>query len=655
MYLSRFVISPALLAQLIVCQLVIIVATSQALASQEGWPEADEVGKGRTIVLGFDGMDPKLAQLWMDSGALPNFKRLAERGSFQPLPTTNPAQSPVAWASFATGSNPGAHGLFDFLRRNPQTYEPEYALASTEDGRQLELFGLRIPLTGGSIVNRREGQPFWGAAEAAGFRASVLRVPVTYPPDDISRMLSGMGVPDLLGTQGTFTIYSTRDLEGENARTVKVLPENGRVETDFEGPAHPLKQGAEALTVPLSIEARGPSGVHITLDGTELALATGDWSDWIPLRFSVGWVVGIRAMVRLHLVSAFPNLQLYVSPINLDPRDPVSAISSPPGYAKELAERIGLYHTIGMPEETWSLNEGMISDGAYLDMVRTVLAEREKMLFDALEQNESDLVVVVFVQTDRVSHMFFRGIDSEHPLFNATGTAARGAIEWIYRESDRILGETMDRLTPDDRLIVLSDHGFSSFRRSVHLNRWLVEQGFMTLKAGQPQSDSLFTNVDWTRTRAYAIGLNGIYLNLADRERLGVVRADQAKSLKDDLSAKLRDFVDPETGASVVANVYLSEDIYQGSEAYDAPDLVIGYSEGYRASWQTALGGVPTPLLQDNDRKWSGDHCIDPVKVPGVLFTSFVPDAKVNSIADLPSLIQHSFSSSGKMADVARH
>src|SRR5690606_30116059 len=166
---------------------------------------------------------------------------------------------------------------------------------------------------------------------------------------------------------------------------------------------------------------------------------------------------------------------LYISPINLDPRDPVQPISSPPGYAEELAERIGLYHTIGMPEETWSLNEGIISDHAYLEMVKTILAEREAMLYDTLERNDSDLIVAVFVQTDRVSHMFYRGYDNQHPLFSTSTPEARGAIEWIYREADRVLGETMSQLAPDDRLIVLSDHGFSSFRRSVHLNRWLVE------------------------------------------------------------------------------------------------------------------------------------------------------------------------------------
>jgi predicted AlkP superfamily phosphohydrolase/phosphomutase len=626
------------MVRLVLWAVLAIVIAGPAAGQKSGRP-----GDARTVVLGFDGMDPRLASRWMAEGKLPNFRKLAERGTFQALATTNPAQSPVAWASFATGSNPGGHGLFDFLGRNTATYGPEYAIAKTEPGLEWDVFGLRIPITGGKVVNRRVGQPFWISAEKSGLHASVLRVPVTFPPDDISRMLSGMGVPDLLGTQGTFTIYSVRDMEGENARVLKVLPTNGRVDTSFEGPQHPLKQASQPLTVPLSIEANGPSQVRIGLDGTELSLSVGEWSDWVPLRFSVAWLVGIRAMVRLHLVSGFPDLRLYVSPINIDPRDAVQPISSPPGYAEELAERIGLYHTLGMPEETWSLNEGMISDRAYLDMVRTVLAEREAMLFDTLDRKDSDLIVSVFVQTDRVSHMFYRGLDDQHPLYESTSPEARGAIEWIYTEADRILGKTMDQLDPEDRLIVLSDHGFNSFRRSVHLNRWLVENGYMTLKAGEPASESLFTNVDWTRTRAYAIGLNGIYLNLVDRERLGIVRSGEADTLKNELIEKLREFVDPGSGIRIMNNVWSADDIYDGSEIKDAPDLVIGYGENYRASWQTTLGGVPEPLVQDNDRNWSGDHCIDPSLVPGVLFTSFELDANVKSIADLPALIARGF------------
>lgn len=628
----------------IVCLLLSSGAWADTSGGLKAWPDRDERQEGRTVVLGFDGVDPKLVQRWMDAGRLPNFKRLAEQGTFQSLATTNPAQSPVAWSSFATGGNPGAHGLFDFLRRDKKTYAPVYAIASVEEsGRKLEMFGLSIPLSAARVVNRRVGKPFWMEAEAAGLRASVLRVPVTFPSDDITRMLSGMGVPDLLGTQGTFTIYSTEDLAGENVRAVKVTPVAGRVETVLEGPLHPLYKNPDPLTVPMTIEAAGLDQVRIELDGTELTLSVGGWSDWVPLSYDVAWVIGVPGMVRLHLVQAFPNLVLYVSPIQLDPRDPVQAISAPPGYAKKLAKRIGLYHTIGMPEETWSLNEGIISDQAYLDMVRTILAEREAMLFDTLDQDDSDLVVVVFVQTDRVSHMFYRGLDSEHPLHESASEEARGAIEWIYGEADRILGKTMDRLAPTDRLIVLSDHGFNSFRRSVHLNRWLMENGFMVAKPGQADSESLFSNVNWTGTQAYAIGLNGIYLNVKGRERLGIVRAQKIDQLKHEIAEKLLGFIDPDTGAPIVLTVRHVEDVYSGDEIYDAPDLIIGYAEGYRASWQTALGGVPAPLVEDNLRKWSGDHCVEPNLVPGVLFTSFPLDSPVQSIRELPELIRQSF------------
>jgi predicted AlkP superfamily phosphohydrolase/phosphomutase len=638
----------------ILCLLMQAVAVADTAADAGDWPAGGERRAGRTVVIGFDGLDPNLVQHWMDEGKLPNFKRLAEQGSFQPLPTTNPAQSPVAWSSFATGNNPGAHGLFDFLRRDAETYAPVYAIANVEDtGRKLEIMGLSIPLSDARTVNRRTGTPFWSAAEDAGVRSSVLRVPVTFPPDDITRMLSGMGVPDLLGTQGTFTIYSTSDLEGENARSVKVAPVADRVETVLEGPLHPLYQDPDPLTVPMSIAAAGQDRVTVELDGTEITLSVGEWSDWVPLRYSIGWVIGVHGMVRLHLVNAFPELMLYVSPIHLDPRDPVQPISAPPDYAEDLAKRIGLYHTIGMPEETWSLNEGLINDRAYLDMVRTILAEREAMLFDTLEQDDSELIVVVFVQTDRVSHMFYRGLDEDHPLYKTTSKEARGAVEWIYGEADRILGRTMHELAPEDRLIVLSDHGFNSFRRSVHLNRWLVQQGFMTSLPGQPDSESLFSNVDWTRTKAYAIGLNGIYLNLKGRERLGIVREQQVAQLQRDIAAQLLEFVDPDTGEPVVLKVYKATDIYQGDEIKDAPDLVIGYGEGFRASWQTALGGVPAPLVEDNLRNWSGDHCVEPTLVPGVLFTSFRMDKPLQSIREVPTVIRQSFSTSGITSNVA--
>jgi predicted AlkP superfamily phosphohydrolase/phosphomutase len=626
-------------------------ALAQGTAPEAAAAESGQSG-GRTIVLGFDGMDPKLAEQWMADGTLPNFARLAKQGDYQPLPTTNPAQSPVAWSSFATGLNPGEHGIFDFLRRNTESYAPEYAVSEVEGPKsELRLFGYQLPLEGGTVRNRRAGTPFWISAEREGHPATVLRVPVTYPADPITRMLSGMGVPDLLGTQGTFTFYTTGAAGGGSTggRVVTVKAAGDRVETTLDGPPHPLYQRATPLTVPLSIENAGADRVRVSLDGHELELAAQSWSDWVPIDFRFGGLMGLEGLVRLYLVEGFPGLKLYVSPIQFDPRDPAGPISTPAGYAADLASRIGLYHTIGMPEETWSLNEGRIDDQAYLQMVATILKEREAMLFDTLARQDNGLVVAVFVQTDRVSHMFWRGLDPKHPLYAQTDATARGAIKWIYREADRILGRVLDTMKPRDRLIVLSDHGFESFRRAVHLNRWLVEQGLLVLKPGAPSSESLFTNVDWPRSKAFALGLNGIFLNLKGREALGIVPAAEADALKQEIASKLKEFRDPKTGEPMIARVYDRSEIYQGSKAADAPDLVIGYARGYRASWQTTLGGVPEALVEDNTRKWSGDHCIEPSFVPGVLFTSFPLAAKVGSITEVPTLIRDQLGLTGSV------
>ncbi len=597
---------------------------------------------GRTIVLGFDGLDPKLTGRWMEEGILPNFLRLSEQGSYQTLGTTNPAQSPVAWASFATGLSPGGHGIFDFIRRDAATYMPDFSIAEVrQPERHIDLFGYRIPLGEAVVENRRVGKPFWISAEQRGQLSSVLRVPVTYPPDRIHRMLAGMGVPDLLGSQGTFTLYTTQfvDRLSTGGRLVRVRPVDGRVETKFEGPAHPLSSTQDALGLPLTMERQDEDRVSISLGETSLELGEGEWSDWIPVSFGFAGVLSVDGMVRLHLVKGFPRPRLYVSPINIDPRNPAVALSAPEEYAAELAARIGPYHTLGMPEETWSLNERRIDDDAYLDMVETVLAEREAMFFDTLDRQDSDLVVTVFVQTDRVSHMFWRGLDPQHPLHAETSERGKNAIRWIYREADRILGETLLRMRPDDRLIVLSDHGFSDFRRMVHLNRWLIEQGYLNLKPGARESAVAFADVDWRRTRAYAVGLNGIFFNLKGREAQGIVGAGDAAALKQEIRSRLSLLRDPETGGAVISEVFDAGDIYQGKLTADAPDLVIGYSAGFRASWQTVLGAAPRPLIEINGDKWSGDHCIAPAAVPGVLFTSFEPSTPLTSIDQVSRLV----------------
>ncbi len=594
----------------------------------------------RTIVLGFDGMDPQLAQRWMQEGLMPNFTRLAESGGFQTLATTNPAQSPVAWSSFATGTGPGEHGVFDFLRRSTDTYLPDFSISETRPTKYtVDLFGLQIPTDGGEIINRRIGEPFWMTAEKMGLNAVVLRVPVTYPPDPIYHMLSGMGVPDLLGSQGTYSIFTTGRLENtDNRRIKRVLPDQtGLVETALIGPDDPFSAG-DPLVQPFSIEP-ALRGVQISINGKSFGLQQGQWSDWVRVHFDIVGPLRTSGMVRFLLLQSYPVLKLYVSPIHIDPYDPAIPISSPPEFAAELADQIGLYHTIGMPEETWSLNEEQISDDDYLAVIRTTLAEREAMWYAALDAHNTELAVAVFVQTDRVSHMFYRGLDKEHPLHSQTGATARGAVQWIYQEADRVLGETLKRMNAADKLVVLSDHGFAPFRKVVHLNRWLADAGYLVFKPGEQGAEALFRGVDWAQTKAYALGLNGIFINQQGREPEGSVSVAATAALKAKIIEQLVAATDPETGDSLVRQVFDRKEIYPGLAIAEAPDLVIGYEKNYRASWQTTLGGAPQALVEANQQKWSGDHCIDPSLVPGVLFTSFPLSPAVKNIQDIPDLI----------------
>jgi hypothetical protein len=402
----------------------------------------------------------------------------------------------------------------------------------------------------------------------------------------------------------------------------------------LEGPAHPLKPEAPALNTGLMLDPAGDK-VRIRLGDSDIQLSPGEWTDWITVSFNYFGPASVKGIVRAYLLGAYPRVQLYVSPIHIDPRDPVIPLSSPPDYATEMEERFGLYHTIGMPEETWSLNEGHLTDHAFLEMVRTTLQERENMFYDALDHHDSDVVVAVFVQTDRVAHMFYRGIDPQHPLHEETDAEARDAIHWIYREADRVLGETMQRMGAEDRLIVLSDHGFAPFRRAVNLNRWLADQGLLVLEDGKQESSVGFTAVDWSRTRAYALGLNSLYINRTGREVHGIVGEDEAAQIKQQIISSLPGLQDPETGLQTVREVFDGELLYPGNANNDAPDLVIGYEPGFRASWQTTLGGVPASLVDDNSKKWSGDHCITPEAVPGVLFTSFKTESPLDSLQDV--------------------
>jgi predicted AlkP superfamily phosphohydrolase/phosphomutase len=582
----------------------------------------------RLIVVGLDGQDPRLTDRFMAEGLLPNFQKLAAMGSYRRLRTTFPSVSPVAWSSFSTGTHPARHNIFDFLDRDRRTYLP--VLSSTRIGRVerfLRLGRYRIPLHRPELRLLRKSKPFWTLLGEYGIWSTVLRVPITFPPDRFyGAELSAMCVPDLLGSQGTFLLYTTRPAdaafkEGGQRRTVSIVDD--RIVTTVEGPGNTFVEGEPPLTVALSVRLDRPrQRAHVEIGSQRVTLALGELSDWVALSFAAVPGVTVKGLSRLLVTEMGEHFSLYLSPINLDPEAPAMPISHPSYYATYLARKVGTFATLGLAEDTWALNEGVTDDKTFLQQAYDIDRERESMFFASLDRLRRGCLVCVFDATDRIQHMFWRDVDPSHPAGRGREQAPhRDAIRELYRHNDAMVGRVRQQLRAGDVLMVISDHGFSSFRRGVNLNQWLLREGYLVLKPGTDGRSEWLRDVDWTATRAYALGLTGMFLNLAGREAHGVVTAGAAAAqLKAELIGKLRELRDEEKGVVGVNEAFDTSAIYSGPYLENAPDLIIGYNAGYRTSWDCASGVVSGPIFEDNVRPWSGDHCIDPRLVPGVFF-----------------------------------
>jgi len=581
----------------------------------------------RVIILGMDGLDPGIIEKMMTEGELPHFKALKDSGSYSRLQTVLPAQSPVAWSTFATGLNPGGHGLYDFLWRHTDSYMPDLALSELKSPKTLNILGMKVPLGKPRFENRRKGKTMWAYTSEAGVPTTVIHCPVTFPAEEVSgAMLSGMGVPDLLGTQGTFHFYSDNlsSAKAQGGKQVSVAVLDGRVETVFKGP-----RGVDGKEIEVPVEVKidpDKNGAELRVAGETTHLKLREWSPWLRIRFSAKGISPVEGMSRFYLRSLLPEFRLYVSALNFTPENPVFPISYPNDYAKQLKDAIGDFHTLGMPHDTWALNEGAMDEEMFLEQSQAVLDEETAMLKHELPRFKDGLFVFVVETPDRVQHMFWRAVDKSHPLYSEEVASRYGSvIPDAYRKMDAILGLVMRYVDDRTTLLVLSDHGFKSFRRAVHLNSWLRDNGFLTYKEGGQggAGREFFAGVDWQRTKAYAVGLGSIYLNLAGREKLGSVKAGaEADEVKRRIAEGLKGLKDGAAGKPVVRAVHLGEAIFEGEAASDAPDLLVGFEDGYRASWQTALGASPAAQLEDNLKKWSGDHIIDSELVPGILFSN---------------------------------
>ena len=666
---------------------------------------------GRLVVLGFDGVDAEYTERLVAAGRLPNLAKLAEQGGYARLAPTTPAQTPVSWATFTTGRDPGGTRIFDFLRRDPQTYLPTFAVA--EEGRRPFLLGranrpLAVVLGGGvlflaaagalalarrrrpwllaapaallgvvvgwvvggwlpaaipAVVSRRAGTPFWHAAGDHGIAGTVAHIPVTFPAAAFphGHLLAGLGVPDLRGRIGSPAFYTSNPaftMATDNEFSVEIIRlagNSGTVDTTVVGPPNKLFPSPPRIEVPLRLEvAADRASVDLSTCGQRFTLRPGQWSGWVRLVFPFNPLVKAHGWARFKLTQLDPHIGLYLQPISVDPvhAPPGFDISAPRGWAGELYEQFGPFKTVGWAIDTWAPSEKVVDEQTFWEDVELTVGEFRGLLRHFLASDDR-LLVHYFEYTDRLGHILWRAVDPDHPAHEAaTAARLRGMLEDGYVLMDEIVGEVAATLGPDDVLLVLSDHGFSTWRRSFHIDTWLAREGYLALAGGGGEVENLenlfdrgefWPNVDWRRSRAYHLGLGGLYINLAGREGSGAVAPGaEYERLRRELAARLEAVVDPATGQHPVSRVFLREEVYRTFDPQLIPDLIVTTSRGYRISWQSALGGMPDRLFEDNARVWSGDHCtLDPDVVPGVLFSSRPLERRQLAIIDVyPTILR---------------
>lgn len=604
--------------------LVFVNALAVSLLSFLFWPLLALIRKGRQlrrglkprarrlVILGLDGLSPVLVEKLWEKGELPNLKALAEAGAFRRLKTTTPGVSPVAWSSFQTGVNPGKHGIYDFLAPDRRRYLAVLSSVRTQTSFRKGLFRGRRPVTTQTLL--RKSSPFWSCLGRFGIRSAVLRVPITFPPEPLDgHLLSGMCVPDLRGSQGSYTLLTTGDPEPMTGGVMGRLTPDGpdRWKGEIPGP-----EGSEPCGIRIDLGKKSPRLIHSA--GT-VRLSMNTLSPWSALEFSLEGRK-VRGIARFRLTE---GPELYCSALHVDPSSPAVPLGHPVHYSRYLSGVLGPFATLGLAEDTWALSNGHLDDDAFLDQCSCIFKEREKMFFDALSKNPAGLVVCVFDTPDRIQHMFW-----------GNGFGEGTPIREMYRKMDDLVGRVRKNLGGKDRLIVLSDHGFTSFHTCVDFNRWLVENGYMVLKEGVETVETSFHGVDWERTRAYSLGLAGIHLNIRGREGMGTVDPGEAPALAEEISKKLGELATPE-GDRVIHRVRMNRDEYRGPYSGLGPDIIPGTARGFRAGWSCVTGGVGNRVLYPNRRHWNGDHSCDPDLVPGVLFTSWKHDTAQPAITDI--------------------
>ncbi len=556
----------------------------------------------RTLILGLDAFDPVVFERLYEQGKMPNLGKYADSGRYSRFSVSNPPQSEVSWTSIATGLNPGGHGIFDFVHRNPASYALHVSLLPTSK----KLGGLQF-------VSPHSAHTIFDEAVKQGFPATSLWWPATFPAQLGSpvRTIPGLGTPDIHGRLGIGTLFSSDVEIGHEdwkTRVERLNPQGKSVYTGvITGPGQRVGREIQHASLEFQLELGAGGSAVLRLGGQAVPLEQGQWSPIQEMAFKVGKLFTLSAVTRVILTHTDPEVRLYMLPLQLHPLRSSWPYANPGRFAKDLWKRTGPFPTLGWPQDTIGLEDGCIDDTQFLDLCRSVFETRQRIFLHQLKGFREGVLAAVFDTLDRVQHMFWR----DRP----------GVVEEWYVELDAFVGRAelaaVQQAKPDLQVLIVSDHGFTDFNHKVHLNRWLLEHAYLEPKEAKPSGDLL--GVDWARSKVYAVGLNSLYLNLEGREGQGSVPADQVQALTDSLVGDLANWQGPD-GRPVLDKVWLRPEVFEGALTGSGPDLVVGYSRGYRASSQTGLGAWEELSVEANRDHWGADHCVSPKIVPGVLF-----------------------------------
>lgn len=611
-----------------VIMLLILSAGALFIFQKKFMPDSNPKKYNKVIVLGIDGFDPKIMEFLMNGGKLDNFKKLQENGSYAKLQTIMPPISPVVWTTIATGVNPGKHGLFDFIRFDRKKNLPYLSIIDQQDS-----------ILGMKFNDPIKGMPFWKTLSDNNIPASAIHWPVTFPAQKISgNMLSGLGTPDIRGFLNGYIRYTDKKIDPSTSsgqanpgqdRIVFVNNSGGQVQSELQGP---FKTSGEILTEPFAIKIYGENNADFIMGENSYPLKKGEWSDWISIKFKQGFGRNTSAIFKVFPESLAPEFDVFITSLQFDPENPSVKISEPENYSSVLADEIGKFYTLGMPEDAKAVNDLNLSKNALIEQIDQIRIEREKMFwveYEKLISSGGGVLAFVFDETDRAEHIFY---DQEVGIENGKVENVSPVLEKVYTDKDKLLGKILEKLPEDAALMVVSDHGFDKFKRAVNLNNWLLESGYLVLKPGitADNAGALYKNVDWEKTRAYSFGYASININIKGREKYGIVNDSEKDTLADEIVVKLKQFKDPQNGEIIPDIVFKKNELFSGPYVNEAGDIVVGFKPPYRIDWENPVGGFSKESVVDNSRPWQADHIFSPRFVPGIFFSNF----KINPVRD---------------------